>query len=159
MSDQARRSLSQLSQHNERQLEVSRSKIQEHNLQIHSRLHSIAQISRVSPKIEIGANGHKRLISFLDRAGPVSLNTVSRRCQYKEIARRNSVIQSHINIAKSDYSLKSLEKHRDTQSAHKQLLQNKGTSLKKIDPLIARDRSYKAIRNSLNQVSMSGTEY
>ena len=83
-------------------------------MQIHSRLHSIAQISRVSPKIEIGANGHKRLISFLDRAGPVSLNTVSRRTQYKEIAKRNAIIQQHINHARSEYSLKAMEKHRYT---------------------------------------------
>jgi len=74
-------------------------------------LNNIASVARVSPKLEIGTNSHKRLISFLDRAGPVSLNTVSRRHEFKAIAKENAAIQHKINHAKSDYSLTVLKKH------------------------------------------------
>ena len=90
--------------------------------------------------MEIGANSHKRLISFLDRAGPVSLNTVSRRQEFKEIAKQNAAIQHKINHAKSDYSLTVLKKHCDKRDHHRKILADKGPSFTKMDPLINLDR-------------------
>jgi len=63
--------------------------IQNENANLENRLSNIATVSSVSPHVVTGNNEHKRLMSFLDRAGPVSLNTISRKKEYQDIAKKN----------------------------------------------------------------------
>ena len=51
--------------------------------------------------------------TFLDQKGPRTLNTINKKNQIKDIETENQKIRDKIYKAKSNYSLKGLQKHRD----------------------------------------------